>query len=62
MSEIYQSTVEYNEDFGEYYVVIPDELLERLGWEEGDVVQWLPNKDGSVLLEKVDEFFDDEDQ
>lgn len=56
MTTIYQSTVEYNEDFGEYYMTIPEEVTERLGWEEGDVLEWHLNKDGTVLLERVDDF------
>jgi hypothetical protein len=56
--KIYESTVEYNEDFDEYYLVIPDELVQSVGWEEGNVVEWRLNKDGSVSLEKIDEFFD----
>jgi bifunctional DNA-binding transcriptional regulator/antitoxin component of YhaV-PrlF toxin-antitoxin module len=61
MSKVYQSTVEYNEDFGEYNVTLPDELLDSLGWEEGDILEWHVNKDGTVLLERVDEFFDGEE-
>jgi bifunctional DNA-binding transcriptional regulator/antitoxin component of YhaV-PrlF toxin-antitoxin module len=60
-ANVYESTVEYNEDFGEYYLTIPDELLEHVGWEEGDVLEWHMNKDGTVLLERVDEFFDGEE-
>lgn len=56
-TKVYQSTVEYNEDFDEYYLTIPDELLENLGWDEGDVLEWHMNKDGTVLLERVDEEF-----
>lgn len=56
-TKVYQSTVEYNEDFDEYYLTIPDELLENLGWDEGDVLEWHTNKDGTVLLERVDEEF-----
>jgi bifunctional DNA-binding transcriptional regulator/antitoxin component of YhaV-PrlF toxin-antitoxin module len=61
MTNTYQTTVEYNEDFDEYYVVLPEELVERLAWEEGDVVEWLINKDGTVLVERVDEFYGDEE-
>lgn len=38
MNNTYESTVEYNEDFNEYYLTIPNELLDSLGWEEGDVI------------------------
>lgn len=54
MSKVFESTVEYNQDFGEYYVTLPDELLASVGWEEGDVVEWHTNKDGTVLVERVD--------
>jgi hypothetical protein len=29
-----------------------DELIEKLGWKEGDVLQWIDNKDGSFSLVK----------
>jgi len=59
MTRVFESTVEFNEDFGEYYLTIPDELIDSLGWEEGDVLEWKLNKDGTVLLERVDEDFVD---
>jgi AbrB family looped-hinge helix DNA binding protein len=57
MTNIFESTVEYNDDFGEYYITIPEEIIDRLGWEEGDVLEWILNKDGTVLLERQEEFF-----
>jgi len=56
-TRVFESTVEFNEDFGEYYLTIPDEIIDSLGWEEGDVLEWKLNKDGTVLLERVDEDF-----
>ena len=56
MTKVYETTVEFNEDFKEYYVTFPDELLESLGWEEGDVLEWHTNKDGTVLVERIDDF------
>ena len=32
-----------------------DELLEATGWKEGDVLEWIDNKDGSFSLVKPDE-------
>jgi len=55
----YETTVEYNPDFGEYFVTLPDELTDLIGWEEGDVIEWKINKDGTVSLEKIDDFFDE---
>ena len=31
------------------------ELLEETGWKEGDVLEWVDNKDGSFSLVKCDE-------
>jgi len=36
-------------------LTFPDELIEKLGWKEGDVLQWIDNKDGSFSLVKSDE-------
>jgi hypothetical protein len=58
---IYESTVEYNDDYDEYNITIPEELLDSTGWEEGDVLSWILNKDGTVLLERIEEFGDSED-
>ena len=61
MSKTYEATVEYNEDFDEYFITFPEELITSTGWEEGDILQWNVNKDGSVFVEKVDEFFEEEE-
>jgi hypothetical protein len=60
--KVYETTVEYNEDFDEYFLTLPDELVQSVGWEEGNVIEWRVNKDGSVSLEKVDEFFDESEE
>ena len=31
------------------------ELLEATGWEEGDELEWIDNKDGSFSLVKIEE-------
>lgn len=54
MKKIFESTIEHNEDFDEYFLTIPDELLDSLGWEESDVLEWHVNSDGTILLERVD--------
>jgi len=36
-------------------LTFPDELIEKLGWKEGDMLQWIDNKDGSFSLVKPDE-------
>lgn len=32
-----------------------DELLDQLGWKEGDEINFIDQKDGSFLMEKVNE-------
>ena len=36
-------------------LTFPDELIEQLGWKEGDMLQWIDNKDGSFSLVKSDD-------
>jgi len=33
-------------------LTFPDELMEELGWKEGDMIEWIPNDDGSFTLMK----------
>jgi len=46
----YTLKVEQNELTSEYYIILPDELLKRVGWVEGDNIKWKPQKDGSFVL------------
>ena len=36
-------------------LTFPDELMEELGWMEGDVLEWNPNDDGSFTLVKIED-------
>ena len=36
-------------------LTFPDEMLEGLGWKEGDMLEWIDNKDGSFSLVKSDD-------
>lgn len=46
-----QCTVEVNED-GDYYIIIPDELIEELGWKINDLIEWTIEGDRIVLSRK----------
>lgn len=46
----YTKPVLYNED-GEAYIDIP-EICQELGWHEGDVIEWIDNKDGTYTIQK----------
>lgn len=39
-------------DDGELFFSIPDDILDRLGWEEGDEIKFV-EKDGGFLLKKI---------
>jgi len=49
----YTSHIEYDENNDDLILPIPDEILDSLGWDIGDVLQWEYNDD-SILLKKAD--------
>lgn len=36
-------------------LTFPQDLIDELGWKEGDVLEWIENTDGSFLLRKPKE-------
>ena len=49
-------TQEIKEDEdGNLYFNIPDEMLESLGWKEGTDLQYIINEDGSIMLTKLED-------
>jgi len=51
----YTLKVEQNEITGEYYFILPEDLLEQMDWTEGDNIKWIDNRDGSFTLKKHEE-------
>jgi hypothetical protein len=45
-------TIEQDPETGELVLPFTDEILAELGWKEGDVLEWVDNKDGSWGLVK----------
>jgi len=45
--------VQYDEA-GEAYIVLPDEIIESLGWEEGDILDWKIKAD-KIILSKLND-------
>jgi hypothetical protein len=43
--------VQQHED-GDYFIEFPDDVLAEASWKEGDVIEWIDNKDGSWTLRK----------
>jgi bifunctional DNA-binding transcriptional regulator/antitoxin component of YhaV-PrlF toxin-antitoxin module len=40
-------------DDGELYIEFPPELMESLGWAEGDTLDFAVQDDGSILIKKI---------
>ena len=45
-------TVEEDTETGEAILQFPPDLLENVGWKEGDILDWSDNGDGSWSLTK----------
>ncbi len=46
-------TIKLEEDgYGNLIIPFTAELLEEVGWKEGDTLQWTDNKDGSFMITK----------
>jgi hypothetical protein len=46
--------VEVDSPSGEYFVTLPDDLIEKVGWQENDTLDWVDNGDGSWTLKRVE--------
>jgi bifunctional DNA-binding transcriptional regulator/antitoxin component of YhaV-PrlF toxin-antitoxin module len=42
------------DDSGDQFIVLPDEVIEDLGWQEGDILNWDVKGDG-IILTKVND-------
>jgi bifunctional DNA-binding transcriptional regulator/antitoxin component of YhaV-PrlF toxin-antitoxin module len=49
-------TVHVQEDpeTGELILPFADEMIEAVGWKEGDIIEWIDNKDGTWTMRKID--------
>lgn len=49
-------TVTLDEDGEDLILPLPDEVLDKLGWEDGCLIEWLVDEeDNTVIIRKVDE-------
>ena len=51
----YTLKIEHHDKTGDCFMLLPDELLEQVDWQEGDNVQWIDNGDGSFTIKKYEE-------
>lgn len=48
-------TVSVEEDIetGEAFIELPQQLLDLQGWGEGTIIEWVPQDDGSFIIQKA---------
>jgi hypothetical protein len=54
----YLATVEYDIIWDFHYIDLPEEVIDAMGLEVNNIIEWIDNKDGSYTLkkkEKIDE-------
>jgi bifunctional DNA-binding transcriptional regulator/antitoxin component of YhaV-PrlF toxin-antitoxin module len=49
----YTLKVEQNEITGEYFIILPEDLLAEMDWKSGDEIEFKLNNDNSITLVKV---------
>lgn len=52
-SSAYEVITQIDPETGDTIIPIPPELLERMGWKEGDVLDINQTKDGRLFVTKV---------
>ncbi len=52
MTKSWTLTIEQDTETGDLVLPFTDEILAELGWKEGDVLDWVDNRDGSWSLVK----------
>jgi len=54
MSRRFTLPVEVDEE-DNYFIALPEEVLDELGWYEGTVLEWSEDIDGSIILKKSED-------
>lgn len=52
-NDVYESVVEEDLITGEQWITFPPELMKKLGWKEGDELEWIDNHNGTYTIRKV---------
>lgn len=42
------------DDDGELFIILPDEIIENLNWQEGDILNWDVKGEGIILTKVSD--------
>jgi hypothetical protein len=54
MTQHWTTRVEEDDD-GELLITFPDELMQTMNWQEGDVIVWNIGEDGTISLTKKEQ-------
>lgn len=54
MNTSWSITVEEDPETGDLILPLPEDMLQLQGWVEGDILEWVDNKDGSWSLIKIE--------
>ena len=49
-------TVTLEGDDEECFLPLPDEILDQLDWQDGDVLEWIVNDDETITIRKAVEW------
>lgn len=55
MNRSWTVTLEEDPETGDLILPFTNEMLEEVGWKEGDELEWVDNKNGSWSLVKKDD-------
>lgn len=49
----FEVILQEDKETGDLILPLPDELLDQMGWKEGDNLEWFLEESGSIVLKKV---------
>lgn len=55
MTNKWTVTVQEDPDSDDLILPFPPDLLENMGWKEGDTLKWTEHEDGSWSIKKIDD-------
>lgn len=53
VGSVWESKVEEDIITGEQWITFPPELIQQLGWKDGDNLEWVDNFNGTFTIRKV---------
>jgi hypothetical protein len=60
MGKSYTVTLDYDNETGDTILPLSDEMMIEAGWNLGDTIEWIDNKDGTWSMKKIEKDDDKE--